>query len=155
MFQDKLRNQKAFQSNWILFFLWLRPATNSWRWRGPLDPAYNEILQTKETLIDFYFLLHLYTDKIKRIDFILGCLWVIKHQNHTGHKSYVDFDEKKDLFGMSRWYIDYWLSDEFELEIPKLAKPSCKGSELSQAELGHLNFWAENELSIIFWCMSF
>ena len=41
----------------------------------------------------------MYTDEIKRIDFILCCLLIIKHHNH---KSYVDFDEKKDLFGMSR-----------------------------------------------------
>ena len=30
-----------------------------------------------------------------------SCLLIIKHHNH---KSYVD--EKKDLFGMSRWYIN-------------------------------------------------
>ena len=33
-------------------------------------------------------------------NFILCCLWIIKHQNH---KSYVDFDEEKDLFGMWKW----------------------------------------------------
>ena len=38
--------------------------------------------------------------------------------------------------------------------FPSWAKPSYKGSERSQAELGHLNFWAEN-LSIFFLCIAF
>ena len=31
--------------------------------------------------------------------------------------------------------------------LPIWAKPSWKGSESSQAELGHFNFWAETELT--------
>ena len=34
------------------------------------------------------------------------------------------------------------------------ASPSCEGSELSQAELGHFNFRAETELTILTICMS-
>ena len=34
------------------------------------------------------------------------------------------------------------------------ASPSCEGSEPSQAELGHFNFRAETELTILTICMS-
>ena len=38
--------------------------------------------------------------------------------------------------------------------FPARAEPSYEGSELSQAELGHFNFRAETELTILTICMS-
>ena len=38
--------------------------------------------------------------------------------------------------------------------FPARASPSCKGSEPSRAELGHFNFRAENELTILTICIS-
>ena len=51
--------------------------------------------------------------------------------------------------------VDPYTSAEFELEFSELswAEPTYKCTEPSQA--GHLNFRAESELSIFFWCMVF
>ena len=38
--------------------------------------------------------------------------------------------------------------------FPARASPSCEDSEPSRAELGHLNFRAETELTILTICMS-
>ena len=43
-----------------------------------------------------------------------------------------------------QWSLEMSLSWNF----PARASPSCEGSEPSQAEFGHFDFWAETELKI-------